>query len=752
MVMKDEHMTKVILTRAFRWFIILVLLLLPLAGLTKPALAATQPTVPNLDIVLVIDESGSMWAKSDPPNDLNQGWRIVMAKLFADLLGVDQSGSTHQLSVIVFGSKAELVQHLTPIQNDLDRSNLKDAIDTAHQLILPDGTNIPDAISQAYQELDTNGRPDALKVIVFLSDGKCELQYATDTANCNNNIRTIISNHSPKYPIYTIAFTQEAYSGGDSAIYENLWQEIAAETGGEYFKPNKANTDLLDVYIQIIRHLFNLTTENVPAPVQSPSKQAFIVPPGQMQVVFTVVKYDKNINTTVIRPSGATVQASDSDVKLSSSPQTDSFSILKPEAGTWTVQLEGNGSVTVIYIPFPTEFLKVVRQVPSGLAFPAGKPMDFRVQVIDAQNNPQSVEGLKADVTLPDGTVNTLPFTSSDNTTYVAQMEDTTQIGSYALHFTGSQADNKVDDLQSIDVVKAPWIKILEPLPGTTYPFNAPLTVNAQLMFGTDPVMNPDPADKISVLAQLLNGNQNLVDNMLLKPEAGGTFSRQLDANGTGTYQLTTTLAYIKKTGEAFQDVTWVTVNVGNGAAPATPAPTSAPTPIPISSATPAPSCPPDCQTQPLGPIIAIVGGIVLIVGLGGVGWWWFSKPSLIGALETGEMQVPKPLAGKRSIYFGSDPKCAINIQGEGILPKHAELRPIGTRKVSKVEIRSVDPTKPIHINGIETTFQTLHDKDKIRIGDQEYTYSGPPEMEDLGMDNPFPVDNPPDTKDEWKF
>jgi len=757
-------MAKYIPSRLISLWLLVALLAVTLAAQPNVVRAASQPAIPNLDIVLVVDESGSMRAQSDPPNNMNQGWRIVMAKLFADLLGVDQSGATHQLSVILLGTKAEIVQHLTSVQQPLQRSKLDEAIDAAHANTFSNpnylNTNIPDALNMAYQELDTNGRKDAKKVVIFLSDGKCELQDPQENTNCNQNIRKIVQDHSANnYPIYTIAFTQTAQSSDDSTIYENLWQEIAFQTGGEYFKPIKADQDLLNVYIQIIRNLFNLTSENVPPPVQSPSRQAFVIPDGQLQVVFTIVKYDKNINVTLIRPDGTSVNTNDPDVKTSTSTQTDSFSIIKPVSGTWYVQLDGQGKVTVIFIPFPNESLRILREMPMGTAFPAGKPMDLRVQVINIDKNPQVVDELNADVTLPDNTVKTLSFTPGENSTYVAQQADTTQTGKYSLHFYGRQGEKNVDDTQEIMAVKAPWIKFLAPDPTQTYPGNQPLTVKTQLMFGTDEVKNPDPNDTISVLAELVDAAMKSVDQVQLKLGTEGVFTRDMDAKGQGTYELIATLGYVLADGEAFQDVSRQTVRLGPAIMP-TPTATATivivPTPAPIFT----PSLPPKNPKNPIGLILGILGGIILLGGLGGFGWWRFTKPSLIGSLETADMQVPIPLRGRNPVYIGSDPRCTVNIQGQAILPRHAELRPVGNYRDPHVEIRSLNSSKLVLINGIEAIFKTLKNGDKLKIEEHEYTFMDPTELEEFETDDHFRQDdqtftqddNPAPKDDNWNF
>ena len=124
-------------------------------------------------------------------------------------------------------------------------------------------------------------------------------------------------------------------------------------------------------------------------------------------------------------------------------------------------------------------------------------------------------------------------------------------------------------------------------------------------------------------------------------------------------------------------------------------------------------------------------------------------------------MLPPIPLTGKRSVFIGSDPRCAINIQGLKVLPKHAELRPIGSRKAPEVELHSVDPNQLVKVNESETLFKTLRDGDRIKIDEHEFTFIDPGGMAEFGTDNPFTsndLTNPQDGssdqngEDKWKF
>ena len=726
---------------------VVVLLLL---GYVVPA-KGQEPAIstPNLDLVLVIDESGSMWEKNDIPSDLNQGWRIEMAKLFADLLSIDQSGASHRLSLIMFGTEADVVEHLTPIQEPDLRDAFKESIFDFHNTTHFNSrffyTNIPAALDAAYNELATNGRQDAKKIVIFLTDGKCELERAVEMSQCNSRIREIVQDkYVGRFPIYTIAFSKAAYEADpESGIYENLWQEIADRTGGQYYKPDKAGRDLLDVYIKILRNLFNLSSENVPPPVDSPARQAFEISDHQMQLVFSVVKYDKDIQVSLVRPDGSSVLPTDPDIKYSTSGMMDSYSIMRPAPGTWYVDLKGDGQVSLIIIPFPQTSILVKRVMPGGLTHPAGKPLDLWVEISSNEPLTESLKGLTADVTLPDNSTETISFSTITDSNYQAGLKNTSQVGRYYFHFYSVQAEDPVvDDTQYIDVIKVPWVKIVAPKTSTPYSLKTPLPIQAQLMSGLDAISTLQTDEQLSITAILYDTNFLPIDTQQLKSVGSGVYSREMQVDLAGTYQLQVTMALVDETSkEQYQDMTSMTTLIVDipvaTAEAATPAATN--------------STPEPASTNEMVKIIIFV--VLLLVVLGGGAWWFwqFNRPSLTGILtpEGSGLLSGVDLKGKKPVFMGSDPACLISVQGEGVLPRHITLRPIGDRKNPSVELRT-DQSTQVKLNGIDTSFQILQDGDRISLGGQTFTYESPLGQVPFSTEDDLTVQSP--DADGWKF
>ncbi|HFC12549.1 MAG TPA: VWA domain-containing protein, partial [Anaerolineae bacterium] len=84
--------------------IIILLFMLLLAG-SRQVLAqdATESAIPNLEVIILLDESGSMWRETDP--DDRRGDAV---ELFVNALGVDASSAEFRTAIITFGTDATL--------------------------------------------------------------------------------------------------------------------------------------------------------------------------------------------------------------------------------------------------------------------------------------------------------------------------------------------------------------------------------------------------------------------------------------------------------------------------------------------------------------------------------------------------------------------------------------------------------------------------------------------------------------------
>ncbi len=719
-----------------RWLVTIVsslmLAVLLLSGFHFEAAGQTGVFVPDFDIVFVIDQSSTMYNDNDPVNNLNEGWRFVLTDMFIDWLGVDQSGSNHRMGAVMFGSEAQEASGLEFVTDQASRDSLKLSIIGMNYNM--GGTNMPTALDAAIDELTQNSRDGASKVIIFLTDGRCELAAGvSSTPQCEDQVRERIPVAlEAGVRIYTIAFTEAAFEDSTgSPIYGNILNELAYETGGKPYEAEKSMSALLNTYTQIIKELLNSDVIEITSNTLDPNVPLdlpFEIPEGLHQLMFTIVKEDADVAIAIHRPDGQLVDFTGPGVRYSTSADSESISILSPEAGTWVLTLTGNGKVTVIKIPFPESDLHMDLLSP-GAIVPAGKPLDLQAVILNANGERKSLDNMTVEYSVNGGSATSLDLAKIKDNVYSLNLEDTSTMGTYDFRFYAAADAGHVaplDDTITITVVQAPWFTILAPEVEKIYPFNIDCEVSVQLMLGNSAMQNLISADTYIIRAELQDSEGNSLDTIQLKSDDGGVFSEEITPPGEGEYPLVVSMRYTNENGETFIDENSTTVNFGP---PITVTPGVSPTPTP--TVTPPPPCAAGADCFPWW-LLGLIGGIALLAGAGIYSATEMNKPALIGMLNSGGALFP--LEGKKAIFVGSDPKSKIFLAGAGVRPHHLQLRPTGKRKNPQVELTSIDPTAPAIINGIETMIKILENGDTIKIGDQVLEYQGPATI-DFGDD-----------------
>ncbi len=179
------------------------------------------PSAPlKLDIVLVLDNSGSM-KKNDP--------EFLTRKMVSGFLeGLSEDS---RIGFVIFGEKSELAMSLTPVaeketagkvQKTLEKVNYKGQF-----------TNSPAAIERAIYELKQNGRKDAERLIIFMTDGIIDTGDRARDIEKLKWLKEELAEESKKsgIRIFGIAFT-------DQADFE-LIQTLGQKTEGGYYRALK---------------------------------------------------------------------------------------------------------------------------------------------------------------------------------------------------------------------------------------------------------------------------------------------------------------------------------------------------------------------------------------------------------------------------------------------------------------------------------------------------------------------------------
>ena len=207
------------------------------------------------DVVLVLDNSGSM-KKNDPNFLTSEAVREFIS-------GQDRST---RIAIIIFDQNVNLEVPLTPISMETREKVLESLKKINYKGLFTDS---PSAIERAIYELKNNDRPDAQKVIIFMTDGIVDTGKPEADLERSKWLRDSLAADAADngIKIFGIAFTEQADF--------QLIQSLSQKTGGEYYRALKAE-DLQKDFSQVDA-IINKPPE--PEPKPEPQVAAPVKPP-----------------------------------------------------------------------------------------------------------------------------------------------------------------------------------------------------------------------------------------------------------------------------------------------------------------------------------------------------------------------------------------------------------------------------------------------------------------------------------------
>jgi len=212
---------------------------------------AEEKAAPALDIILVLDNSGSM--KGNDPEFLT---KTVVLNFIEGL------SSDSWIGFVIFAEKPELAMPLALVTDVETRGKVTRVMDKVNYR--GKFTNIPAAIERAIYELKKNGRRDAEQLIIFMTDGIIDTGDRAMDIEKHRWLKDELAAEAKGagIRIFGIAFT-------DQADFE-LIQTLGQKTDGGYYRALKVEN------IQGIFHNINETIlkprPKPESPMQSPIK------------------------------------------------------------------------------------------------------------------------------------------------------------------------------------------------------------------------------------------------------------------------------------------------------------------------------------------------------------------------------------------------------------------------------------------------------------------------------------------------
>jgi len=494
--------------------------------------ADAEPSKPKpLDVILVIDQSHSMFTISDPgvlamksdgtPNRDQNGHLIyevlpvrqLAAQYFVDYLHVDQiPGAENRVGIIYFGEKAELMAPLTSVSTDQNVRHLHDILGAAP----PDlhWTDTDAAFEAAYKELfeSTQAHPDHEHVVVFLSDGHPQIAYPWPIENGAKEDGTLLEGKKSYYlrhkkiieqfskrkvKFYTVIIAKTGYidykdralqdskmAGLGFKNFVNLWQQAAAATGGDYFrlsvgKDNSLkSSDLLAIYHSILAKLLSISPlQRYQGGVTAPDQTVPIAVGKCQNLLVTVQKGDKDAQVSLKTPDNQLIEPT--EVRMF----YVIYKVKNPPTGNWWLRFQGGQGTTYNVSLDCADLMLQARFLAPGSGFQQCKPMPIAVKLVSENGEPVNDALVGVKILLPDGHTKSLALDNRGRGLYQKTFTETEQKGEYRLSLEGHQGDKIVKREKGVSLLAVTYLDLISPKSGIQLPGGA-VTVRAGVNVG----------------------------------------------------------------------------------------------------------------------------------------------------------------------------------------------------------------------------------------------------------------------------
>jgi len=398
--------------------------------------AQAPSNAPGIDLILLIDQSGSMsdgiGGQKNPTDP--KGFRIAMAQSLVDYLYFDNKyinkERINRIVMVEFGTDAAVMIPLTPLNGD---DNSIAAIKSRISSKVLGETNFLRAFEVAHQQLSPEAGRQA--IIILVTDGTpyIEARKEVSTATLFGEIEEFYKTNfgSEKYPLYVVAI--------DTTPNHTIWKQGLGETyWGRIATPEHAKlvTNTFDVNKEVISFLCPFLSKSGTAKeCQLQQIGPHFIKPYAESLSLGFFKYTPDSIVTITDSDGIEIVNNDPNVIYKASPPlhpiNENYVIQNPKSGCWETARTGEGDVDVA-IDLAFNDLQLINDtvsqilpftVPLRIVNEAGKmvendpkyPINFSVSLI---NSTKSLSPLNSSlVSTKDGysTDTPLPLPNSGN-------------------------------------------------------------------------------------------------------------------------------------------------------------------------------------------------------------------------------------------------------------------------------------------------------------------------------------------------
>ncbi|SFE45769.1 vWA domain-containing protein [Trichococcus pasteurii] len=508
---------------------VLVFLSIFIGWITLPGYATAETTASErIAVALVIDTSGSM-AETDP-NHL----RKTAADIFVDMLSPED-----HVGIVSFATEAT---ELVPMQQVGDTANKQTIKNTLASITEVNGnTNYRAALEKAEEQLESIDDPAVRKVILFLTDGVPEPDYAQRedtvfmTAYMDSVWETTARLGQKDIAVYPLGF---------GTVDTSILQRIATDTRGEAKFLGSAG-DIAVNFVDVLRTLKNrqgFWNESVALSGES------VVPfqvDGYTSQVTMAVTYDTAGTDVFIRPVNS--EAWNDRISIQKNEQYSILTMNQTEeelAGDWELVITGTGNAQL----FGDKDLTLKSWMISPQAntqVPMDEPIDLVVEVDGELSDEMAVQG----VVSKNGAVEfeTIPLILEKGQ-YVGTYENVDQGGSYILETQIISGETVITSSSvSVSVQQLPVLKSDQELDGDIFKIGESQTLTGylelddQLLDGSQRTV----INSMNLVATYSDGRQEIIPMQDAGPESGadetagdGVYTAELPLSEEGDYSV----------------------------------------------------------------------------------------------------------------------------------------------------------------------------------------------------------------------
>ncbi|MGH4138184.1 vWA domain-containing protein [Clostridium sp.] len=300
---------------------------------TLSVFAKTGVGVSNLDVIFVLDASGSM--KTSDPQEI----RIEAIKMFLDMCGV----AGNKVGLVAYSDNIIRVHNLDTMNSAGDKDSVKRMTTS-----IPFGqkTDTGMGIKEAVKLMESGHEIKNKPIIILLSDGKNDPQRSMTESlkDLNDAINTA---KSKQYPIYTIGLNY------DGTVDKSQLESISSKTKGKTYITNKAE-ELTKILTDIYADNSKINIQNAGSISANGKFQevALKIPNANVLEANISLLSNKPIEVKLVNPKGQEVTIPSKDIIFTSSKKYSMLKILKPVQGDWIIKVKGisGDKINISYI------------------------------------------------------------------------------------------------------------------------------------------------------------------------------------------------------------------------------------------------------------------------------------------------------------------------------------------------------------------------------------------------------------------